>query len=33
MSPAYVFLLTLQALGLKSFDTEGVEPAAELSYG
>lgn len=33
MSPAYVLLLTLQALGLKSFDTNGIEPEAELLYG
>jgi exopolysaccharide biosynthesis WecB/TagA/CpsF family protein len=33
MSPMYVFLLTLQGLGLKSFDTKGIKPAAELSYG
>ena len=33
MSPAYVVLLTLQALGLKSFTTEGKEPAVELLHG
>jgi N-acetylglucosaminyldiphosphoundecaprenol N-acetyl-beta-D-mannosaminyltransferase len=33
LSPAYVVLLTLQALGALSFTTEGTEPTAELLYG
>lgn len=33
LNPAYVTLLTLQALGLRSFDTRGVTPSSELLYG
>jgi exopolysaccharide biosynthesis WecB/TagA/CpsF family protein len=33
LNPAYVTLLTLQALGLRSFDTSGVPPNSELLYG
>ncbi len=30
---AYIFLVTLQALGLRRFSTEGQSPARELLYG
>jgi len=33
LNPAYVTLLTLQLLGLRSFDTDGVSPGSELLYG
>lgn len=33
LNPAYVTLLTLQLLGLRSFDTRGVSPSSELLYG
>jgi len=32
-NPAYAALLTLQLLGLKSFDPDGVSPSSELLYG
>jgi exopolysaccharide biosynthesis WecB/TagA/CpsF family protein len=33
LNPAYVTLLTLQAFGLRSFNTTGVPPNSELLYG
>jgi N-acetylglucosaminyldiphosphoundecaprenol N-acetyl-beta-D-mannosaminyltransferase len=33
LNPAYVTLLTLQLLGLHSFDTNGISPSSELLYG
>ncbi|HZP61784.1 MAG TPA: WecB/TagA/CpsF family glycosyltransferase [Terriglobales bacterium] len=33
LNPAYVTLLTLQLLGLRSFDTNGISPTTELLYG
>jgi exopolysaccharide biosynthesis WecB/TagA/CpsF family protein len=33
LNPAYVTLLTLQFLRLRSFDTNGVSPTTELLYG
>ncbi len=33
LNPAYVLLVTLQALGLVGFSTNGREPSAELRYG
>ena len=33
LNPAYVTLLTLQLLGLRSYDTDGVSPSSELLYG
>jgi N-acetylglucosaminyldiphosphoundecaprenol N-acetyl-beta-D-mannosaminyltransferase len=33
LNPAYVTLLTLQLLGLRSFDTNGISPTSELLYG
>jgi exopolysaccharide biosynthesis WecB/TagA/CpsF family protein len=33
LNPAYVTLLTLQLLGLRSFNTSGVSPRSELLYG
>ena len=33
LNPAYVTLLTLQLLGLRSFDTDGSSPTTELLYG
>jgi N-acetylglucosaminyldiphosphoundecaprenol N-acetyl-beta-D-mannosaminyltransferase len=32
-NPAYAALLTLQLLGLRSFDPNGVSPRSELLYG
>ena len=33
LNPAYVTLLTLQLLGWRSFETNGVSPASEMLYG
>lgn len=33
LNPAYVFLVTLQALGLSSFSTDGRSPTHELLFG
>jgi N-acetylglucosaminyldiphosphoundecaprenol N-acetyl-beta-D-mannosaminyltransferase len=33
LNPAYVTLLTLQLLGLRAYDTNGVSPSTELLYG
>ncbi len=33
LNPAYVTLLTLQLLGLRSYETAGVPPSSELLYG
>ena len=33
LSPAYVLLVSLQALGIARFTTGGNPPSAELSYG
>jgi N-acetylglucosaminyldiphosphoundecaprenol N-acetyl-beta-D-mannosaminyltransferase len=33
LNPVYLFLLFLQVLGLRSFDTKGVPPRFELRYG
>ncbi|MBA3915103.1 MAG: WecB/TagA/CpsF family glycosyltransferase [Acidobacteriales bacterium] len=33
LNPAYVTLLTLQLLGLRSYETEGILPSSELLYG
>jgi N-acetylglucosaminyldiphosphoundecaprenol N-acetyl-beta-D-mannosaminyltransferase len=33
LNPAYITFVTLQLLGLRSFDTNGVSPRSELLYG
>jgi N-acetylglucosaminyldiphosphoundecaprenol N-acetyl-beta-D-mannosaminyltransferase len=33
LNPAYVTMLTLQLLGLRSYDTNGVSPTSEILYG
>jgi exopolysaccharide biosynthesis WecB/TagA/CpsF family protein len=33
LNPAYIFLIALQALRLRSFPTEGSRPTSELLYG
>ena len=33
LNPMYLFLLALQAMGLRSFDPTGIAPSSELLYG
>jgi len=33
LNPAYVTLLTLQLLGLRRYETDGISPSSELLYG